>query len=61
MTIRRQWLIILTITAVLAVSVNSLILNSLTNQYFLSYNSETYNYHVNQIKQIAVNALSDDS
>lgn len=61
MTIRRQWLIILTITAVLAVSINSLILNSLTNQYFLSYNSETYNYHVNQIKQIAVNALSDDS
>jgi len=61
LTIRRQWLIILTITAVLAVSVNSLILNSLTNQYFLSYNSETYNYHVNQIKQIAVNALSDDS
>ena len=61
MTIRRQWLIILTITAVLAVSINSLILNSLTNQYFLSYNSETYDYHVNQIKQIAVNALSDDS
>ena len=61
MTIRRQWLIILTITAVLAVSINSLILNSLTNRYFLSYNSETYNYHVNQIKQIAVNALSDDS
>ena len=61
MTIRRQWIIILTITAVLAVSINSLILNSLTNQYFLSYNSETYDYHVNQIKQIAVNALSDDS
>ena len=61
MTIRRQWLIILTITSVLAVLINSLILNSLTNQYFLSYNSETYNYHVNQIKQIAVNALSDDS
>ena len=61
MTIRRQWLIVLTLTAVLAVSINSLILNSLTNQYFLSYNSETYNYHVNQIKQIAVSALSDDS
>lgn len=61
MTIRRQWLLILTLTAVLAVFINSAILDSLINKYFLTYSSETYDYHVNQIEQLAASALLDDS
>lgn len=61
MTIRRQWLLILTLTAVLAVFINSAILDSLINKYFLTYNSDTYDYHVNQIEQLARSALLDNS
>lgn len=61
MTIRRQWLLILTITAILAVFINSAILDSLINKYFLTYNSEAYNYHVDQIEQLAASALLDNS
>lgn len=59
MTIRKQWLLVLTITAVLAVCVNSLILSSLINKYFLSYSTDNYNNHINQIEQLAANALKD--
>lgn len=61
MTIRRQWLLILTLTAVLAVFINSAILDSLINKYFLTYNSEAYDYHVDQIEQLAASALLDNS
>lgn len=61
MTIRRQWLLILTLTAVLAVFINSAILDSLINKYFLTYNSETYDYHVSQVEQLAASALLDNS
>lgn len=59
MTIRKQWLLVLTITAILAVCVNSLILSSLINKYFLSYSTDTYNNHINQIEQLAASALKD--
>lgn len=61
MTIRRQWLFVLALTALIAVSVNSLILSSLINRYFLSYNTDTYNYHIGQLQQLAKNALIDQS
>lgn len=59
MTIRKQWLLVLTVTAVLAVCINSLILSSLINTYFMSYSTDTYNNHINQIEQLAVSALTD--
>ena len=61
MTIKRQWLVVLTITAVLAVCINSLILSSLINKYFLSYNTESYINHTEQIEQLAASALKDGS
>ena len=60
MTIRRQWLLVLTITAVIAVCVNSVILSSLINRYFSSFNAETYSNHVEQIRQLAQSALSEN-
>lgn len=59
MTIRKQWLLVLTITAVMAVCINSLILSSLINKYFLSYSVDNYNNHINQIEQLATSALRD--
>lgn len=61
MTIRRQWLIILTLTAVIAVFVNTVVLGSLINRYFLSYNADIYDSHVNQIEILAKDALKDQS
>ncbi len=61
MTIRRQWLIVLTVTAILAVFINSVVLGSLVNQYFLNYNSKTYDYHVGQVQQLAASALQDNA
>lgn len=59
LTIRRQWLLVLTITAVLAVCINSLILSSLINKYFLSYSADNYTNHISQIEQLAESALKD--
>lgn len=59
MTIRKQWLLVLTITAVLAVCVNSLILSSLINKYFLTYSSDNYTYHISQIELLAVSVLKN--
>ncbi|UOO37923.1 HAMP domain-containing histidine kinase [Oscillospiraceae bacterium CM] len=61
MTIRRQWLLVLTVTAVLAICVNSFILSSLINKYFMSYSTDSYNNHISQIEQLAVSALQDGS
>lgn len=61
MTIRRQWLLVLTITAVIAVCVNTVILSSLINRYFISYNTKTYAAHIEQITQLAASALTDGS
>ena len=61
MTIRRQWLLVLIVTALIAVSINTVILSSLINRYFLTYNTDNYNSHVEQIKQLAGSALSDHS
>jgi signal transduction histidine kinase len=61
LTIRKQWLLVLTLTAVLAVFVNTLIIDISINKYFLTFNSETYDYHVSQIEQLAESALQDGS
>lgn len=61
MTIRKQWLIVLTLTAVLAVSINSLLLSSLINRYFQSYTTENYNINLSQIEALSRNALVENS
>lgn len=60
LTIRRQWLLVLAMIAVVAISVNSIVLSLLTNKFFLSYNEQVYSAHLEQIEKIAENALSQD-
>ena len=59
MTIRRQWLLVLTATAILAVCINSLLFGTMMNRYFLSYSSESYQEHVDQLEQLSKKALLD--
>lgn len=58
MTIRRQWLIMLTLTAILAIVVNTLILSALINRYFQTYTSSEYTKNLTQIKSFSKMALS---
>jgi Signal transduction histidine kinase len=61
MTIRRQWLIMLTLTAVLAIVVNTLIFSSLINRYFQTYTTGEYNKSLSQIKSFSKIALSQNN
>lgn len=61
MTIRRQWLVVLVLMAVLAVMINTLILGTLTDQSFTDYLTENYNTHLGQIEADSKVALSSDT
>ena len=60
MTIRKQWMLALVVSAALSVIVNSLVLNIRINRYFVDYSVENYNTHVLQVVQFSTNALSAD-
>lgn len=61
MTIKRQWMLVLILAAVLSVVVNSLILSSLINRYFIDYTTSNYNKHFNQIVEFSRKALEGKS
>ena len=58
MTIRKQWMLALVVSAALSVIVNSLVLNVRINRYFVDYSTENYNSHVAQVVQFSTDALS---
>lgn len=60
MTIRKQWMLALVVSAALSVIVNSLVLNLRINRYFVDYSTENYNTHVSQVVQFSTEALSTD-
>lgn len=49
MTIRKQWLGVLILIAIISVVINSLVLISLTNRYFVEYAEKNYEKHFDQI------------
>lgn len=61
MTLRRQWLILLTLTAVLAVGIHSVVLGSLINRYFQAYTTANYQKNLAQIKQFSQKTLMEKS
>lgn len=61
MTIKRQWMQVLILAAVLSVVVNSFILSSLINRYFVDYTTTNYNKHFNQIVEFSKKALEEKS
>jgi len=58
MTIRKQWMLALVVSAALSVIVNSLVLNVRINRYFVDYSTESYNSHVAQVVQFSTEVLS---
>lgn len=58
MTVRKQWMLALVVSAALSVIVNSLVLNVRINRYFVDYSTENYNTHVAQVVQFSTEALS---
>ncbi len=60
MTIRRQWMFALVVSAALSVIVNSLVLNVRINRYFVDYSTESYQMHISQVVQFSTEALSTD-
>lgn len=59
MTIKRQWMIVLTLATVFSVAVNSFVLSALINRYFLDYTTANYNKHFSQIVDFSKKALSE--
>jgi two-component system, OmpR family, sensor histidine kinase BaeS len=61
MSIRKLWLIVLTLVATLSIAINALILTSLTDRYFKTYLSETYDEHIDQMITYVVSSLNEEN
>jgi len=57
MTVRKLWLVILMLVAVISVSINAIVLSTLTDKYFIDYVAENYDNHFNQIVKYSKKAL----
>ncbi len=57
MTIKRQWMILLTVSALLSIAVNTVILGSLINRYFVGYKAESYARNYDQAVEYSRSAL----
>lgn len=58
MTIKRQWMLVLVVSVALSVLVNSFVLGTLINRYFVEYSTENYNQRINQLVSFSTEALS---
>lgn len=61
MTIKRQWMLVLILSAIISVGVNSIVLSSLINRYFIDYTIENYDKHFAQIVEFSKKALIEKS
>lgn len=57
MTLKRQWMLVLIISAIISVGINSYILSLLINRYFVNYTTENYDKHFAQIVEFSKKAL----
>ena len=58
MTVKRQWMIALLLSAALTVFVNSFVFSALINRYFINYSAENYQKHVSQVVALSKEALA---
>jgi len=57
MSIRKLWLLVLILIAVISVSINAFILSSLIDRYFTDYQEDVYESHYNEILNYSQTAL----
>lgn len=60
MTIKRQWMLVLILSAIITVIINSFILGLLINNYFIYNSKNNYNHHYEQIVEFTRKALLDN-
>jgi len=60
-SIRKQWLKVLFVTAILSVVINTLVLSSLMNRYFVGYSKENYEKNFNNIVEYTKRALKENN
>lgn len=60
MTVKRQWLLVLIVIAIISVVINTFVLSNLTNQYFKGYIKDNYDKHFNQIVEYLSNSLKEN-
>lgn len=60
MTVKRQWLLVLILIAIISVVTNTFVLSTLTNKYFKDYVKDNYEMHFNQIVGYLSNTLKND-
>jgi signal transduction histidine kinase len=58
MTIKKQWMLALILSAVLSVIINTFVLSSLINNYFVDAETANYEHHYGQILEFTQKALS---
>ena len=61
MTVKRQWLLVLVLIAIISVVINTFVLSNLTNQYFKDYIKDSYDQHFNQVVEYLTNTLKDEN
>ncbi|PKM87298.1 MAG: sensor histidine kinase [Firmicutes bacterium HGW-Firmicutes-10] len=61
MSIRKLWLIVLTLVATLSIAINALILTTLTDRYFKTYLTESYDEHINQMVTYITYSLKEEN
>jgi signal transduction histidine kinase len=60
MTIKRQWMLALILSAILSVIINTLVLSSLINNYFVDASTSNYEHHFSQIAEFTKKALTEN-
>ena len=60
MTIRKLWLLVLILVAVISVTINALVLSTLTDRYFTDYRAENYEKHFSEIVEYIQSALTNE-
>ena len=61
MTVKRQWMLVLILTVVISVAVNSLVLSILIKRQFIDYSTENYNSHISQLEEFSKKILVENS
>lgn len=61
MTVKRQWMLVLILTVVISVAVNSLMLSILIKRQFIDYSTENYNSHISQLEEFSKKMLVENS
>lgn len=59
MSVTKQWMLVLILTAVISVAIHSLVLSTLINRYYASSSEDNYREHVSQLVEFSEKILTE--